>query len=62
MPAYAAWRAGTLNMVVVPPGTPGRESIPRLLKRFTNSGYDSTLAIKKTSLRTKSSDESQNAN
>ncbi len=33
-PAYAAWRAGTTNRVAVP----GWESIPGLLKRFTNTG------------------------
>jgi hypothetical protein len=36
-PAYVAWRAGTSNRVVVP-ARPGWESIPGLLKRFTNSG------------------------
>ncbi len=36
--AYVAWRAGvTSNRVVVPPAAPCWESIPGLLKKFTNS-------------------------
>ncbi len=37
-PAYVTWRAGTKNIVVVPARQAG-ESIPGLLKRFTNTGF-----------------------
>jgi hypothetical protein len=37
MPAHEVWRAGMSNKVVVP-ARQGWESIPRLLKRLTNSG------------------------
>jgi hypothetical protein len=36
-PAYVAWRAGTSNRIVAP-ARQGWESIPGLLKRFTNTG------------------------
>ncbi len=41
-PAYEAWRAGTPNRVVVP--ALGWESVPGLLKRFTNTGSVQILA------------------
>ncbi len=36
-PAFVDWQAGTKNRVAVT-GPPGWESIPGLLKRFTNTG------------------------
>jgi hypothetical protein len=46
------WRAGTKNSAVVYTGPPGWESIPGLIKRFTNTGsevdssVDSALGLK----------------
>jgi hypothetical protein len=37
-PAYVAWPAGTTNSAVVPVRNAGKKSIPRLLKRFSNTG------------------------
>jgi hypothetical protein len=45
-PAHVAWLADTSNRDVVT-GPPGWESIPGLLKRFTNSGSVFCFAEKK---------------